>query len=226
MDPQQNTGTIIENVTVSKPGTPMMQGELPGGTTDGIVVNNAVAEVRNNTVDGYAVAYGGWAMGPVLFHDNIAKNVQYGFNADSFDNIGVILEANKIIHPASYGIVIGGGDGTRTFQNWNVINNSIQLNQANSVGLILRGQVKNSTFSDNTVSSDNSAGNLTAILSFPLASGMANSGNRFQNNHLDKVMTINFSRDPEFSGDCRFLNRDLQGNPRSDFPDNSNNQCK
>jgi len=226
MDPQQNTGTIIENVTVSKPGTPMMQGELPGGTTDGIVVNNAVAEVRNNTVDGYAVAYGGWAMGPVWFHDNIAKNVQYGFNADSFDNIGVILEANKIIHPASYGIVIGGGDGTRTFQNWNVINNSIQLNQANSVGLILRGQVKNSTFSDNTVSSDSSAGNLTAILSFPLASGMANSGNRFENNHLDKAMTINFSRDPEFSGDCRFLNRDLQGNPRSDFPDNSNNQCK
>ncbi len=226
MDPQQNTGTIVENVAVIKPGKPVTQDEPAGGATDGIVVNNAVAEIRNNTVDGYAVAYGGWAMGPVWFHDNIAQNVLYGFNADSFDNTGVILEANKIIHPASYGIVIGGGDGTRIFQNWNVINNSIQLNHANSAGLILRGQVRNSTFSGNTISSDGPAENQIAIWSYPLANGMANSGNSFQDNHIDKAMAINFSRDPDFSADCRYLNRDLQGNPRPDFPDNSNNQCK
>jgi hypothetical protein len=86
VDPQQNTGSIIEHVMVSNPGRPVIPGSPPGGAIDGIVVNNAVAEIRNNVVDGYMLGYGGWAMGPANFHDNIARNGQYGFNADSFTN--------------------------------------------------------------------------------------------------------------------------------------------
>src|ERR1051326_4887253 len=72
-DPQQNTGSIIENVSVVNPGRAMFSGSPAGGAMDGIVINNAVAEVRSNVVDGYQVGYGGWAMGAVNFHDNIDR---------------------------------------------------------------------------------------------------------------------------------------------------------
>jgi hypothetical protein len=225
-DPQQNTNNLIEHVNVSNPGLPVLRGSPPGGAVDGIVVNNAVAEVRNNVVDGYTLGFGGWAMGAVSFHDNVAKNCKYGFNTDSFSNSGVMVESNQIVHPGAYGIVIGGGDGSAVFKDWNVFNNSIQLNQANSVGLVLRGQVQNATFSGNTIAADGSARNLTAIWSYPAASGLQNLGNTFQNNQIDKTLTINFAQDPNFNTNCRFQNRDLQGQARQDFPDNSSAKCR
>ena len=42
------------------------------GKCTAIAVANAVAEVRHNTVIGYQIAYGGWQMSNVHFHDNYA----------------------------------------------------------------------------------------------------------------------------------------------------------
>jgi len=224
-DPEQNTGNIVEHVTVNAPGLPVFGGSPAGGAMDGIVVNNAVAEVRNNTVDGYQVGYGGWAMGAVNFHDNIATNIQYGFNTDSFDNTGVILQNNQFIKPSSYGIVIGGGGPGVSFSNWNLSGNTIQLSKSGAIAIVLRGQVQNSLFANNTISSDGSGHNQIAIWSYPAVSGVANVQNIFQNNHVDKSITMNFALDPNFNSNCRFQNRDLQGQPLADFPDNTSANC-
>lgn len=226
LDPQQNTANIIENVTVSNPGQAVVSGSPPGGAMDGIVVNGAVAEVRKNVVDGYQVGYGGWAMGPVWFHDNISRNTQYGFNADSFNNQGVIVQANQFIHPSRYGIVLGGSDLSHSFSNWSVQGNSISLNTSNSAAIVLRGQVRDAIFSDNTIASDAAADNQIAIWSYAAVSGLMNVNNTFQNNHIDRTLSMSLSQDPNFSSDCRFQNRDLQGRPRPDFPDNSSAQCR
>jgi hypothetical protein len=218
---------LIENVTVTKPGRPMTSGSPPGGAMDGIVLSNAMGEVRKNLVEGYLIAYGGWIMDQVWFHDNIAKDTYYGFNADSFTNNGIILESNQFIHPARYGIVIGGGGAGETFANWNVFKNSVQMNATGSIGIILRGQVQNSVFTENTIQSDGgTARNLAAIWSYSSASGLANANNSFQNNHIDKTLRIDFSQDPNFNTNCRFQNRDLQGQARQDFPDNSSSKCR
>jgi hypothetical protein len=223
---QVSAGNLIENVTVTEPGRAMTSGALPGGAMDGIVVNNAVAEIRNNVVEGYIIAYGGWLMDQVWFHDNISRDSFYGFNADSFTNNNVILESNQFIHPARYGMVIGGGGHDQTFNNWSVLRNTVQLNAAGSLGLVLRGQVKNSVFTENTIQGDGKSSNLAGIYSYLSESGMANVNNGFQNNHIDKALRIDFSQDPNFNTNCRFQNRDLQGNARQDFPDNSSAKCR
>lgn len=224
LDPSQNTGSIIEHVTVGNPGHAVVKGSPNGGAIDGIVINNAVAEIRNNVVDGYTLGYGGWAMGAANFHDNIARNVQYGFNNDSFSNDGVILQNNQFIDPASYGIVIGGGSPSVVFSNWNVSGNTIQIKRPGAIALVLRGQVQNSMFSNNTIVADGRS-NLTAIWSYPAVGGVSNTKIAFQSNHIDKALTMNFSQDPNFGTDCRFQNRDLQGNAISGFPDNSSAAC-
>ncbi|MBZ5508178.1 MAG: hypothetical protein LAO78_22180 [Acidobacteriia bacterium] len=227
LDPHESAGNLIENVTVTKPGRPMTSGSPPGGAMDGIIVNTAMAEVRNNVVEGYLIAYGGWAMEGVWFHDNISRDSHYGFNADSFTNNGVILQSNQFIHPARYGIVIGGGGPNHAFSNWSVLNNSVQLNAAGSIGIVLQGQVQNSVFTDNTIQSDGgTARNQAAILSYSFASGLENFNNVFQNNHIDKAMRVDFSQDPNFNTNCRFQNRDLQGLVRQDFPDNRSSKCR
>lgn len=225
-DPQENMGSIIEKVNVTNPGRAIFSGSPAGGAMDGIVVSNAVAEVRNNLVDGYQVGYGGWAMGAVNFHDNIARNIQYGFNSDSDTNTGVILQNNQFVKPSFYGLVIGGGGPVGSFSNWNISGNTIQLGNSGAVAIVLRGQVQGSTFANNTISSDGSGHSLIAIWSYPAVSGVANLDNAFQDNHIDKALTMNFSQDPNFNTDCRFQNRDLQGQPRADFPDNSSSNCR
>ncbi len=203
-----------------------VSGSPAGGAMDGIVVNNAVAEIRKNVVDGYQVAYGGWAMGPVKFHDNIARNIAYGFNDDSFTSSGVVLQSNQFIAPSSYGVVIGGGSPDVSFSNWNLLNNTIQLSNPGSIALVLRGQVENSTFSGNTILATGSGRSLTAIWSYPAVSGVSNRNNVFEDNRVDRAVVMNFSQDPNFNTNCRFQNRDLQGNPRQDFPDNSPTMCR
>jgi hypothetical protein len=225
-DPQQSTGSLVEHVTISKPGSAMSAGSLPGGAMDGIAVNNAIAEVRNNVVDGYEVAYGGWDMGPVSFHDNVAINVQYGFNSDSFANTGVTLANNQFIEPSSYGIVIGGSSPSVTFSGWNVTGNSIELGKSGATALVLRGQVRNSIFSNNTFATAGTANNLTAIWSFPIFSNLVNSNNIFQGNHIAKSLQMNTAQDPDFNSNCRFDNRDLQGQALPDFPDNTTAGCR
>ncbi len=225
-DPQQSTGNIIEHVNVIQPGLAVVSGSQPGGAMDGIIVNNAVAEIKNNLVDGYLVGYGGWNMGAVQFHDNISRNTQYGFNADSFNNVGVVVQSNQFVQPSSYGIVIGGGSSSVSFSNWTVANNTIQLGNSGSAGIVLRGQVQNSTFSGNTISSVNGAHGMTAIWSYQAVSGVANVDNAFQQNGIDRTLGMSFAQDPNFNTNCRFQNHDLQGQPLADFPDNSSAKCR
>jgi hypothetical protein len=227
LDPHQSTGNLIEDVTISKPGRPMTSGSPPGGAMDGIIINTAMAEVRNNAVEGYLIAYGGWAMDGVWFHDNVSRDSYYGFNADSLTNNGVILQSNQFIHPGLYGIVIGGGGPNHIFSNWSVLNNSLQMNAPGSIGIVLQGQVQNSVFTDNTIQSDGGAArNQYGIFSYTFSNGLANFNNVFQNNHIDKAMRVDFSADPNFNTNCRFQNRDLQGVARQDFPDNSSSKCR
>ena len=227
LDSSESTGNLVENVHVSKPGRSMANGSPLGGAADGIVVSNAKTEVRNNVVEGYQIGYGGWNMNEVWFHNNIARNTHFGFNTDSLTNTNVILESNQFIHPLSYGIVIGGDGTIHTFAGWKVINNTVQLNAPSSLGIILRGQVQRSVFSGNTIQSDGgTASDSVALLSFAAQSGLANLNNAFQNNHIEKSMRIDFSQDPNFNSNCRFNNRDLQGQLRQDFPDNSSTQCR
>ncbi len=70
----QNRGNIIENVTITK---------HYGNVCTAIAIANAIADVRNNLVDGYGIGYGGWSLGETVFHDNTAINTEYGFNIDS-----------------------------------------------------------------------------------------------------------------------------------------------
>ena len=222
-DSHQSTHNLIEKVNVTKPGRPMTSGSAPGGAVDGIVVNNVTAEIRNNLVEGYPIAYGGWVMDKVWFHDNISRDSIYGFNADALTNNNMILESNQFIHSAKYGVVIGGSGA---FNNWTVKHNTVQMNAAESRGIVLRGQVQNSVFADNTIQSDGNAHNLAAIVSYVSSTGAANANNSFQNNRIDKALRIDFSQDPNFESNCRFQNRDLQGQPRHDFPDNSSAKCR
>jgi len=224
IDPSQNTGSIVEHVNVTNPGHAVVDGSPNGGAMDGIVVNNAVAEIRNNLVDGFQLGYGGWSMGAVSFHDNIAQNVQYGFNVDSFSNVGLIVQNNQFIKPSLYGIVIGGSGPTATFGNWTVTGNTIELARPGSIAMVLRGQVQHSVFSNNTFTASGPS-NLTAIWSYQAVSGVVNLNNTFQNNRIDRSMAMILSQDPNFNTNCRFQNRDLQGQALPSFPDNSSVAC-
>jgi hypothetical protein len=225
--PPVNSGNLIENITVSKPGRPVISGSPLGGEMDGIVFNNAMGEVRHSVVEGYFIAFGGWNMDHVSIHDNIIRDTHYGFNADSFSNNNITLQANQIIHPRQYGMIMGGGFPGATFANWNVVGNTITLNATNSTGIGIQGEVQDSTFSGNTVQSDSaSAHNMSGLWSIPTNPNAANFNNVFQDNHIDKVLAVDFSRDPNFNTNCRNKNRDLQGNVRQDFPDNSSSACR
>ncbi len=144
----------------------------------------------------------------------------------SFTSSGVVLQSNQFIAPSSYGVVIGGGSPDVSFSNWNLLNNTIQLSNPGSIALVLRGQVENSTFSGNTILATGSGRSLTAIWSYPAVSGVSNRNNVFEDNRVDRAVVMNFSQDPNFNTNCRFKNRDLQGNPRQDFPDNSPTMCR
>ena len=227
LDPQVSSGNLIENTTVTQPGRPVIAGSPPGGEMDGIVFNNAMGEVRNSVVEGYFIAFGGWNIDHVSIHDNIIRDTHYGFNADSFSNNNITLQSNQFIHPREYGIIMGGGFPGATFANWTVVGNTITLNTTNSSGIGIQGEVQNSTFAGNTIQSDSaSAHNMSGLWSFSRVPEAANINNVFQDNHIDKALAIDFSRDPNFNTNCRHQNRDMQGNARQDFPDNSSSACR
>ncbi len=226
LDPAVSSGNLIENITVTQPGRPVT-GTAPGGEMDGIVFNNAMGEVRNSVVEGYFIAFGGWNMDHVSIHDNITRDTYYAFNADSFSNNNITLQSNQFIHPREYGIIVGGGFPGATFANWSVVGNTITLNTTNSSAIGIQGEVQNSTFAGNTIQSDSaSAHNMSAMWSFSWVPEAINFNNVFQDNHIDKSLAIDFSRDPNFNTNCRHKNLDLQGNARQDFPDNSSSACQ
>jgi hypothetical protein len=227
LDPQVSSGNLIENATVTQPGRPVTAGSPPGGEMDGIVMNNAMGEIRNNVVEGYFIAFGGWNIANVSIHDNTTRDTHYGFNADSWSNNNITLQSNQFIHPLQYGIIMGGGFAGGTFANWSVVGNTITLNSTNSTGIGIQGEVQNSTFSGNTIQTDSaSAHTVIGLWSLRTNPSAANFNNVFQDNHIDKAVAVDFSRDPDFNTDCRNKNRDLQGNVRQDFPDNSSSACR
>ena len=193
-----------------------------GGAMTAIAVSNAEAEVRNNLVDGYSIAYGGWDMKSVWFHDNVGTNNRYGFNADASTNLDVVFESNQIINPAAYGIVIGGGGTQQRFSGWKVLNNTFELDSRGNVGIVVRGQVQASIFSGNKILAGHPGlDGADAIWSFRAAAGVANVGNVYQDNKFASNLHIDFSQDPDFNSNCRFQNRDLQGRLLREFPDNA-----
>jgi hypothetical protein len=227
LDPHVSSGNLIEKITVTQPGRPVFSDSSPGGEMDGIVLNNASGEVRNSIVEGYFIAFGGWNIDHVSIHDNITRETHYGFNADSFSNNNITLQSNQFIHPRQYGIIMGGGFPGGTFANWSVMSNTITLNATNSTGIGIQGEVQNSTFSGNTIQSDSaSAHTVVGLWSLRTNPSAANFNNVFQDNHIDKAVAVDFSQDPDFNTDCRHKNRDLQGNVRQDFPDNSSSACR
>src|SRR5713101_3567973 len=140
--PFQNSGNIIEQITMSEWG---------GGKCTAITIANAVGEVRYNVVNGYQIAYGGWSLGKVSFHDNVATNTVYGFNIDSLENDGVRIHDNHIIHPQQYGMVIGGGGH---YANFEVVDNTIEINAKSAIGILLNGNVTNALIERNTFIAD------------------------------------------------------------------------
>jgi hypothetical protein len=211
----QNKGNIIENVTMTHPF---------GNVCTAIAVANALAEVRNNLVDGYQIGYGGWDLGETVFHDNTAINTEYGFNIDSLVNNGVRIERNKIIHPRKYGFVVGG-EGT--FAGFKFLNNTVQIDKSGVVGFIFRGNVTGAVITGNKLLAENSSGaHATAIRNYA-ANRQAgpNRDNTYQSNQVTGGMAVVFDSPSQKSQNCFFDNRDERGNPRKDLPNSQNGPC-
>ncbi len=213
--PADNNGNLIESVTMS---------QFHGGLCTAIAVANAVAEVRNNHVDGYQIGYGGWIMGAVWFHDNVAIRTEYGFNIDSLNNDGVRIESNQIIAPRKYGIVIGGGG---TYTRFRLFRNTIQIKDGGVNGILLQGNVTKTTIENNTFTAEKSGvGNSVAIknVSDGRQAG-ANRDNVYQSNRIDSSLKTAFRGPSQQSQNCFFGNVDEHGSPRRDLKDNHAGPC-
>jgi hypothetical protein len=213
--PSQDSGNLIENVT-------MKQGY--GETGCGIVIANAVGEVRHTTVQSFPIGYSGWSMGEVYFHDNTAIDTGYGINIDSWNNNGVRIESNHIIHPLKYGIVVGG---EQKFTNFKILNNSVQLDKAGVIGLIFRGNVTGSLIMGNTVLAENSAAAKSMAIRNYAGSRTAgaNNNNAYQSNQIAAGLKISFEGTSQKSQNCFSGNHDEHGRPLKDLPDNHNGPC-
>lgn|SRR5215471_9013741 len=214
-DPTQNKNNLIENVTMS---------QFHGGLCTAIAVANALAEVRNNYVDGYQIGYGGWSMGPVWFHDNVAVHTDYGFNIDSLKNDGVKIESNRIIAPKKFGFVIGGGG---VYTRFHIFQNTIQIKDGGVIGIVFQGNVTKSVIESNTLTAERSAaGNSLAIKNYSAGrqSG-ANQDNIYQSNRIDSSLKTGFYAPSQQSRNCFFGNVDERGNPRKDLKDNHAGSC-
>jgi hypothetical protein len=165
----QNTGNIIEGVTVSDWG---------GGKCTAIAMANALGEIRNNVVTGYQIGYGGWSMGKVVFHDNVAINTDYGFNIDSLENDGVSIHNNRIVHPRHYGMVIGGGG---RYANFEIVDNIFEINTNSVIGIVLQGNVTNALIAKNKFIAERPA---TQSLRMTITKHGGNQGNVYRSNEV------------------------------------------
>lgn len=213
--PVQDSGNVIENVTMS---------QSFGATGCAIAIANALAEVRHNQVTGYPIGYGGWKMGEVFFHDNTATDTGYGFNIDSLDNNGVRIEANQMIHPQKYGIVVGGG---AVFSDFRIVNNTIKINMAGVTGLLFRGNVTEATVAGNQfVAENSSAAKSIAIRSMSLRGNTgASRNNTYQSNQIAAGLKTVFEPAASKSQNCFVNNHDERGRARADLADNHNGTC-
>lgn len=218
--PRDNTGNVIERVNMSN---------YAGGACTAMAVANAVAEVRNNKVDGYQIAYGGWQMGPVWFHDNVAVASEYGFNIDSLVNQGVRIEHNQIIHPRKYGIVIGGGG---TYGGFVIANNTIRLDQPGSTGLIFQGNVRDTVVQGNSFLWEGGSSLKQFLLGATAISNYsadhfagANDHNAYAANRISENLKIVFRGRSRREESCAAGNRDENGRPVRELPDHRSDAC-
>jgi hypothetical protein len=211
--PTANNGNVIERVRVSGFG---------GGKSTAIAVANAVAEVRNNVVEGMQIAYGGWIMGPVWFHDNLAVDSDYGFNCDSLANRDVRIERNRIIHPRSYGIVVGGAG---TYADFKISENTIEIDKPGVIGLVFRGNVTGAMVRGNSILATPGT-KATAVRSYSgeFTAG-ANMKNIFESNRISSGLRAAFNGLSWKSRSCVFGNLDEQGNPSKVLEDNHAGPC-
>jgi hypothetical protein len=140
--PSPSSGNIIEYVTLRDQGA---------GACTAIAITNAMGEVRNNEVNGYEIGYGAWSIGKVAFHDNTAIDTKYGFNIDSGENDGVRIYNNQIIHPRRWGMVFGGG---KRYANFEIVGNTIQINNKSAIGILFQGNVTNALLEKNNFIAD------------------------------------------------------------------------
>jgi hypothetical protein len=219
--PRDNNGNVVERVRMSN---------YAGGPCTAIAIANALAEVRNNKVYGYAIGYGGWVMGPVWFHDNVAEETEYGFNIDSLANQGVRIEHNQIIHPRKYGIVIGGFG---TYQGLIIKGNTIRLDQPGSIGLLFQGNVTDTVVQGNRFLWEGKSSfrqflmGATAIKNYAGHFGGAggNRNNRYQGNIISEKLSVLFSGPSRQDESCAAGNRDPNGQPLRELPDNHAAAC-
>jgi hypothetical protein len=213
--PSQNSGNVIENVTMS---------QSFGETGCAIAIANAGAEVRHSQVTGYPIGYGGWKMEQVYFHDNTAAETEYGFNVDSLPNTGVRIEGNQIIHPRKYGIVVGGD---APFTNFKITGNTLAINASGVTGLFFHGNVTGAVVANNIFSAENSsAGKSVAIRSSSLRGNAgASRNNIYQSNQIAAGMKTAFEPGSTKSQNCFFHNYDERRRPRTDLPDSRNGPC-
>ncbi len=211
--PTENNGNVIERVRLS---------DFGGGTCTAIAVANAVAEVRNNVVEGLQIGYGGWVMGPVWFHDNVALETEYGFNIDSLANRGVRVERNQIIHPRKYGIVVGG-EGT--YEGFKISGNTIEINKPGVIGLVFSGDVTKAVVSGNSIVADSPV-KATAIRNYAgtWAAG-PNVNNVYESNRISGGLRVRFNGLSWQSRSCIHGNRDENGKPSKELGDNHAGPC-
>ena len=202
--PSQNN--IIEHVTMDTWG---------GGLCTAISIANAVGEVRYNTVTGYQIAFGGWAVGPASFHDNSSIDSTYGFNFDSDLNNGVIIQHNQIVHPQSYGMVIGG---SAQYSNFRILSNTIEINRNSVTGILFQGKVTNALVADNALIADSAAP--TSVNAIAVR-GQGNANNMFNSNHIYRGFTVNIHDKTS----CMFGNVDEGGHPSTSLPNSQNKMC-
>jgi hypothetical protein len=202
--PSQNN--IIEHVTMDNWG---------GGLCTAISIANAVGEVRYNTVTGYQIAFGGWAVGPASFHDNSSISSTYGFNFDSDVNNGVIIQHNKIIHPASYGIVIGG---SAQYSNFQILSNTIEIDRNSVTGILFQGKVTNALVADNALVAVSPA---PASVNAIEVRNKGNANNMFDSNRIHRGFIVNIHD----KGSCMFGNVDEDGHPSASLPNTQNKMC-
>jgi hypothetical protein len=205
--PPKNVGNIVEYVTMSNFGR---------GKCTAIALAGATGEVRFNHVESYFIGYGGWNLSRgARFHDNVALNTVYGFNIDSLSNTGFLIDHNRVIHPAKWGMVIGE---TGTFSNFELRDNTILLNTSRSIGILFQGHVSKGLVTGNSITAEGTPSGVRALVS----KGPDNTGNSFQYNTISDSLGVD--RAIVKSG-CAFSNRSPAGAPLRYFPDTQAKPC-
>lgn len=200
-----NQGNIIEHVTMD---------HWAGGRCTAITIAGGEGEVRNNKVVGYHIGYGGWSMSNVNFHDNQAIETTYGFNIDSWQNKGIVIAHNEIVHP-KFGVVVGGnGD----FTDFSILDNTITAGTDTMNGLVFQGHVKGAHVLRNKIIPDQ--GGTSSVLAL-YEKGTENIKNIFQEN----VISDSFKNSLE-GADCVYRNVSEAGREMRSLRNSQNTPCE